>query len=112
VLDLVAIAQVRQAQPIATFVAIDEFGAIDNDPVMRVLSRARGAGFSVCLVAQTLADLSAASPDGSLATRVIGNLNAMIVGRLNDSTEAERIAKVAGTKDRWTTTQKTRGSTP
>jgi hypothetical protein len=106
VLDLVAIAQARQVRPIPTFVAIDEFGAIDNDLVMRLLSRARGAGFSVCLAAQTLADFSAASPDGSLATRVIGNLNAMIVGRLNDATEAEWIANVAGTKDR-TTTQKT-----
>jgi conjugal transfer pilus assembly protein TraD len=107
VLDLVAIAQARQVRPIPTFVAIDEFGAIDNDLVMRLLSRARGAGFSVCLAAQTLADFSAASPDGSLATRVIGNLNAMIVGRLNDATEAEWIANVAGTKDSWTTTQKT-----
>jgi conjugal transfer pilus assembly protein TraD len=107
VLDLIAIAQRNQLQPFPTFVAIDEFGAIDSDLVLRLLARARGAGFSVCLAAQTLADFSAASPDGSMATRVIGNLNALIVGRLNDAAEAEWIAQIAGTKDSWTTTQRT-----
>ena len=107
VLDLIAVAQRRQTRPIPTFVAIDEFGAIDSDLVLRLLARARGAGFSVALAAQTLADFSAASPDGSMATRVIGNLNALIVGRLNDATEAESIAQTAGTKDSWTTTQRT-----
>ena len=72
---------------------------------MRLLSRARGAGFSVCLAAQTLADFSVTSPE--LASRVIGNLNALVVGRMNDATEAEWVAKVAGTKDSWTTTQRT-----
>jgi hypothetical protein len=107
VLDLIAIAQRHQTRPVPTFVAIDEFGAIDSDLVLRLLARARGAGFSVALAAQTLADFSAASPDGSMATRVIGNLNALIVGRLNDAAEAETIAQVAGTKDSWTTTQRT-----
>jgi conjugal transfer pilus assembly protein TraD len=107
VLDLIAIAQRRQTRPVPTFVAIDEFGAIDSDLVLRLLARARGAGFSVALAAQTLADFSAASPDGSMATRVIGNLNALIVGRLNDAAEAETIAETAGTKDSWTTTQRT-----
>jgi hypothetical protein len=107
VLDLIAIAQRRQVRPIPTFVAIDEFGAIDSDLVLRLLSRARGAGFSVTLAAQTIADFDAASPDGSMATRVIGNLNAMIVGRLNAATEAEHIAEVVGTRDSWTTTQRT-----
>jgi type IV secretory pathway TraG/TraD family ATPase VirD4 len=105
VLDLIAIAQTRQVRPIPTFVAIDEFGAIESDLVMRLLSRARGAGFSVCLAAQTLADFSVTSPE--LASRVIGNLNAMVVGRMNDATEAEWVAKVGGTKDSWTTTQRT-----
>jgi hypothetical protein len=107
VLDLIAVAQRHQTRPVPTFVAIDEFGAIDSDLVLRLLARARGAGFSVTLAAQTLADFSAASPDGSMATRVIGNLNALIVGRLNDAAEAEWIAQVAGTKDSWTTTQRT-----
>jgi conjugal transfer pilus assembly protein TraD len=107
VLDLIAVAQRYQTEPVPTFVAIDEFGAIDSDLVLRLLARARGAGFSVTLAAQTLADFSAASPDGSMATRVISNLNALIVGRLNDATEAEQIAQVAGTKDSWTTTQRT-----
>ncbi|HEY6758629.1 MAG TPA: TraM recognition domain-containing protein [Baekduia sp.] len=105
VLDLIAIAQTRQVRPIPTFVAIDEFGAIESDLVMRLLSRARGAGVSVCLAAQTLADFSVTSPE--LASRVIGNLNAMVVGRMNDATEAEWVAKVGGTKDSWTTTQRT-----
>jgi conjugal transfer pilus assembly protein TraD len=107
VLDLIAVAQRHQNDPVPTFVALDEFGAIDSDLVLRLLARARGAGFSVILAAQTLADFSAASADGAMATRVIGNLNAMIVGRVNDSDEAEWIAKVAGTKDSWTTTQRT-----
>jgi hypothetical protein len=107
VLDLIAVAQRHQNDPVPTFVALDEFGAIDSDLVLRLLARARGAGFSVTLAAQTLADFSAASSDGAMATRVIGNLNAMIVGRVNDSDEAEWIAKVAGTKDSWTTTQRT-----
>jgi hypothetical protein len=42
-----------------------------------------------------------------MATRVVGNLNALIVGRLNDASEAEWIAQTAGTKDSWTTTQRT-----
>ncbi|MCW2984102.1 MAG: Type secretory pathway VirD4 component-like protein [Conexibacter sp.] len=107
VLDLIAIAQRYQNNPAPTFVALDEFGAIDSDLVLRLLARARGAGFSVTLAAQTLADFTAASPDGSMASRVIGNLNAMVVGRLNDAEEAEWVAQVAGTKDSWTTTQRT-----
>jgi hypothetical protein len=107
VLDLIAVAQRHQNFPAPTFVAIDEFGAIESDLVLRLLARARAAGFSVALAAQTLADFSAASPDGSMATRVIGNLNAIVVGRLNDATEAETIARLAGTKDSWETTQRT-----
>jgi TraM recognition site of TraD and TraG len=107
VLDLIAIAQRHQNQPVPTFVAIDEFGAIDSDLVFATAGAGARRGFSVCLAAQTLADFSAASPDGSMATRVIGNLNALIIGRLNDAAEAEWIAQIAGTKDSWTTTQRT-----
>jgi conjugal transfer pilus assembly protein TraD len=105
VLDLIAVAQRHQADPVPTFVAIDEFGAIDSDLVLRLLARARAAGFSVTLAAQALADFSATSPE--MATRVIGNLNALIVGRLNDAAEAETIAASVGTQDSWTNTQQT-----
>jgi hypothetical protein len=107
VLDLIAVAQRHQNQPVPTYVAIDEFGAIESDLVLRLLARARAAGFSVTLAAQTVADFDAAAPSQAMATRVVGNLNALIVGRLNDASEAEWIAQTAGTKDSWTTTQRT-----
>jgi hypothetical protein len=63
VIDLAALAAHNQGAVTAGVVVIDEFGALAADHVSRLFARARGAGLSLLLGTQSLADLRAARPD-------------------------------------------------
>ncbi|MGH2912596.1 MAG: TraM recognition domain-containing protein [Solirubrobacteraceae bacterium] len=105
VCDLVAAATHFQNDPVGTVVLIDEFSAIGAGHVARLFARARGAGMSVLLATQELADLQAAGE--GLRDRVLGNLDALIAHRQNVPASAELVAEVAGSKPAWLTTQRT-----
>lgn len=109
VIDLIGLVAELQHDPVATVVLIDEFSAIAADQVGRLFARARSAGVSLILATQELADLRAADGSGALRDQVLGNVHALLAHRQNVPESAELLARVAGTKPVWVTTQQTGG---
>jgi hypothetical protein len=101
--DLLAIAASCQARPVPTVVAIDEFSAIAPEGVARLFGRARAAGFSLLLATQELADLRAAAPE--LLEQVLGNVETVVAHRQSVPDSAELIARIAGTRPAWSSTE-------
>jgi hypothetical protein len=104
--DLASLAAGRQAGPTAAVVLIDEFGSLASAQVSRLLARCRGAGVSLILGTQSLADLRAVGPgDDTLTEQVISNVGYTIAHRIADPDSAERLARMAGTEPDWTRTE-------
>jgi hypothetical protein len=104
--DLASLAAGRQADPTAAVVLIDEFGSLASAQVSRLLARCRGAGVSLILGTQSLADLRAVGPgDDTLTEQVISNVGYTIAHRIADPDSAERLARMAGTEPDWTRTE-------
>ena len=101
--DLVTVAAVCQAAPVPTLVAIDEFSAIVAEGVARLFGRARAAGFSLLLATQELADLRAGGAE--LLEQVLGNVETVIAHRQSVPDSAELIARIAGTRPSWSSTE-------
>ena len=101
--DLLAIAASCQERPVPTVVAIDEFSAIAPEGVARLFGRARAAGFSLLLATQELADLRAAAPE--LLEQVLGNVETVVAHRQSVPDSAELIARIAGTRPGWSSTE-------
>jgi conjugal transfer pilus assembly protein TraD len=80
-------------------VGIDEFSALGADHVVSLLARARGAGVSVMLATQELADLDRAAP--GLRDQVLGNTAVKIAHRQDVPASAQTIAQIAGTRRVW-----------
>jgi conjugal transfer pilus assembly protein TraD len=101
--DLLTVAASCQSAPVPTIVAIDEFSAIAPDGVARLFGRARAAGFSLLLATQELADLRAAAPE--LLEQVLGNVETVVAHRQSVPDSAELIARIAGTRPAWSSTE-------
>jgi hypothetical protein len=113
VIDLIGLTADLQDGQMRGLLMIDEFAALAADQVSRLFARARSAGLSLLLGAQSLADLRAARPDDAsdtLTEQVLGNVGFLVVHRIADPDSAERIARVAGTTPAWTITQRTSGT--
>jgi conjugal transfer pilus assembly protein TraD len=108
--DLLTIAASCQAQPAPTLIAIDEFSAIAPQAVARLFGRARAAGFSLLLATQELADLRAAAPE--LLEQVLGNVEAVVAHRQSVPDSAELIARIAGTRPAWNSTEQLEHAMP
>jgi hypothetical protein len=108
--DLVSVAAACQADPVPTLVAIDEFSAIAPEGVARLFGRARAAGFSLLLATQELADLRAARAE--LLEQVLGNVESVIAHRQSVPDSAELIARIAGTRTSWRSTDQFAGPLP
>jgi len=108
--DLLAIAASCQSQPVPTIVAIDEFSAIAPEGVARLFGRARAAGFSLLLATQELADLRAAAPE--LLEQVLGNVETVVAHRQSVPDSAELIARIAGTRPGWSSTEQLSNGIP
>ncbi|MBV8990387.1 MAG: DUF853 family protein [Solirubrobacterales bacterium] len=80
-------------------IAIDEFSALGADHVISLLARARGAGVSVLLATQELADLDRAAR--GLRDQVLGNTAIKIAHRQDVPSSAQTIAQMAGTQKTW-----------
>ncbi len=104
-LDLGAVASALMGQGVGTFVAIDEFGALEAPALDRLYTRGRAAGFSVALGTQTLADLRAAGP--AVRERIGATAAAVICHRIGGQEDAEWVAQAIGTVPTWETTAKT-----
>jgi TraM recognition site of TraD and TraG len=104
-LDLGAAASSMMGHGVGTFVAIDEFGALEASALERLFARGRAAGFSVAVGTQTLADLRAAGP--AVRERVGATVSALICHRIGGQEDAEWIAELIGTVPGWETTLRT-----
>jgi hypothetical protein len=97
-----------QGRPIPTVVVIDEFSALAAEQVAGLFGRARGAGLSLVLGTQELADLRVAERQ-QLLEQVLGNLTSLIALRQVVPDSATLIADIAGTRGAWSTTMHSDG---
>ncbi len=80
-------------------IGIDEFSALRADNVISLLARGRGAGVSVLLATQELADLDRAAR--GLRDQVLGNTQLKLVHRQDVPNSARTIAEMSGTEKVW-----------
>jgi hypothetical protein len=98
--DLQAMVAALQGQRRGTLVVIDEFSAIVPERVVGLFGRAAGAGVSLVLGTQELADLRMPGRE-MLQEQVMGNLSALIVHRQVVPDSAELIAGMTETRGVW-----------
>lgn len=106
-LDLGAIASATMGEGVGTFVAIDEFGALEAPALDRLYARGRAAGFSVAVGTQTLADLRAAGP--AVRERIGATVSAIVCHRIGEQADAEWVAQLIGAVPAWQSTIRTDG---
>lgn len=104
-LDLGAAASARMGAGVGTFVAIDEFGALEAPALERLYARGRAAGFSVAVGTQTLADLRAAGP--AVRERIGATVSAVVCHRIGGQADAEWMAQLIGAVPTWQSTIRT-----
>lgn len=112
VIDLVTLTADLHGRNLRGLVVIDEFAALAAEQVHRLFGRARSAGLSVLLGTQSLADLRNARPDDpsdTLTEQVLTNIEFAVIHRESDPDSAERLARLAGTKQSWSTTRRVSG---
>lgn len=106
--DLQAMVAVLQDRPLGTLVAIDEFSAIVPERVVGLFGRAAGAGVSLVLGTQELADLRVPGRE-MLQEQVMGNLSSLIAHRQVVPGSAELIAGMTDTRGVWRTSHHSNG---
>jgi hypothetical protein len=106
-LDLGAAASALMGRGVGTFVAIDEFGALEAPALERLYARGRAAGFSVAVGTQTLADLRAAGP--AVRERVGATVSSIVCHRIGEQADAEWVAELIGAVPTWQSTIRTDG---
>jgi hypothetical protein len=106
--DLQAMVAALQGRPLGTLVMIDEFSAIVPERVVGLFARARGAGISLLLGTQELADLRVPGRE-LLHDQVMGNLSTLIAHRQVVSASAELIAGMTETRGVWRTSHHSDG---
>lgn len=104
-LDLGAAASSWMGEGKGTFVAIDEFGALEAPAIDRLFSRGRAAGFSVAVGTQTLADLRAAGP--AVRERIGATVSGIVCHRIGEQNDAEWVSELIGAIPTWQTTIRT-----
>jgi len=101
-LDLGATASALIGEGVGTFVAVDEFGALEASALDRLYARGRAAGFSVAVGTQTLADLRAAGP--AVRERIGATVESIVSHRIGEQIDAEWVSQLIGTVPTWQTT--------
>lgn len=101
-LDLGAAASAWMGEGVGTFVALDEFGALEAPALDRLYARGRAAGFSVAVGTQTLADLRAAG--SAVRERIGATVESIVCHRIGEQADAEWVAQLIGTVSAWQTT--------
>lgn len=75
---------------------VDEAAEVVNKPLIQLMNKGRGAGFSVTIASQTFPDFSARLGDESKSRQVIGNANNLIGLRVIDGLTQEFITEPLG----------------
>lgn len=102
--DLQAMVAVLQGRSVQTLVTIDEFSAIVPERVVGLFGRASGAGVSLVLGTQELADLRVPGRE-MLLEQIMGNLSVLIAHRQVVPASAELIASMTETRGVWRTSR-------
>jgi hypothetical protein len=102
--DLQAMVAALQARPEPTLVLIDEFSAIAPERVVGLFARASGAGVSLVLGTQELADLRVPGRE-TLLEQIMGNLSVLIAHRQVVPASAQLIAGVTEARGVWRTSR-------
>ena len=102
--DLHAVVAGLQGRPEPTIVMIDEFSAIVPERVVGLFARAGGAGLSLVLGTQELADMRVPGRE-MLLEQVVGNLSVLIAHRQVVPGSAELIAEMTETAGVWKTSR-------
>lgn len=98
--DLQATVAALQGRPVATLVLIDEFSAIVPERVVGLFARASGAGISLVLGTQELADLRIPGRE-TLPEQIMGNLSVLIAHRQVVPASANLIASMTEARGAW-----------
>ena len=106
--DLQTTMAALQGSPVPTVVVVDEFAAIAAEQVVHLFGRARSAGINLLLGTQELADLRLGGRSQVLE-RVLGNLSSLLAHRQVVPESAELIARLAGSRGAWRTSQSSDG---
>jgi hypothetical protein len=102
--DLQATVAALQGRPVPTLVMIDEFSAIAPEGVVGLFARAAGAGVSLVLGTQELADMRVPGRE-MLLERIVGNLSVLVAHRQVVPGSAELLAAMTETRGVWTTSR-------
>jgi DNA helicase HerA-like ATPase len=102
--DLQTMVAALQGRPVPTLVVIDEFSAIAPERVVGLFARASGAGVSLVLGTQELADLRVPGRE-MLLEQIMGNLSVLIAHRQVIPASAELIAGMTEARGVWRTSR-------
>jgi len=102
--DLQATVAGLQGRPVPTLVMIDEFSAIAPERVVGLFARAGGAGVSLLLGTQELADMRVPGRE-MLLEQIVGNLSVLIAHRQVVPSSAELLAEMTETRGVWRTSR-------
>jgi hypothetical protein len=102
--DLQATVAGLQGRPTPTLVMIDEFSAIAPERVVGLFARASGAGVSLVLGTQELADMRVPGRE-MLLEQIVGNLSVLIAHRQVVPGSAELLAEMTETRGVWRTSR-------
>jgi hypothetical protein len=102
--DLQATVAGLQGRPVPTLVMIDEFSAIAPERVVGLFARAGGAGVSLVLGTQELADMRVPGRE-MLLEQIVGNLSVLIAHRQVVPGSAELLAEMTETRGVWRTSR-------
>lgn len=106
--DLQAVVAGLQGRPEPTVVVIDEYSAIVPERVGGLFARAGGAGVSLVLGTQELADMRVPGRE-ILLEQVVGNLSVVIAHRQVVPGSAELLAEMTETRGVWKTSRSGNG---
>ncbi|MGB7587299.1 MAG: helicase HerA-like domain-containing protein [Solirubrobacterales bacterium] len=111
VIDLVGLTAELQGQGCGGLLLIEEFGALAAPQICRLFARARSAGLSLLLGAQSFADLRGAEQrSDTLTEQVIANVEFTVAHRIGDPDSAELLARMAGTAPAWSMSERVSGT--
>ncbi len=102
--DLQAMVAALQGRPTPTLVTIDEFSAIAPERVVGLFARAGGAGVSLVLGTQELADMRVPGREVMLE-QIMGNLSVLVAHRQVVPHSAELLAAMTETRGVWRTSR-------
>ena len=88
-------------------IIMDELSAYASEQILPLFSQSRAYGYQMIVATQSIADIKAVSD--SYAERILENCGQYGILQLNDSGDAETMAKIIGTRSVIETTRKSQG---